>query len=393
MRNINYDFSEFTDIFVNMIERGTPIPSELYALKKALNKFFKDSECIEVLYTNNSDKMFFGMKVIPMIDVDDIYEYLIEDEPKRLGKYIIEIDSHLLNPVLDLYSRELMAIMLHEVGHLVGDSRPIEEARDILNSYMVANKDTLKISQSIHYRELLAYGLKDYLSKSNSMFYNPDESEIYADEFATVYGFSTELTSAYRKISINNTKLYENTNVAKSTVFCWTLNLYKNLRVRRISAVKTLNRAIQLTGSRIEKMEMENVIKRIKRIDDDTLLENKIFNEDTSSIRAKLKEKMRKSRLNNLRTIDNTYYELAMQVRNVEDEDDALYLMRQINNSISIMEDYASSPDCDDYEKDKWNQCILKFTQLRDKLSSTIVYKNKSYGLFVNYPDIVENRY
>ena len=34
-----------------------------------------------------------------------------------------------------------------------------------------------------------------------------------------------------------------------------------------------------------------------------------------------------------------------------------------------------------------------KLVQLREKLTATVVYKNKNYGLFVNYPDIVENRY
>jgi hypothetical protein len=102
---------------------------------------------------------------------------------------------------------------------------------------------------------------------------------------------------------------------------------------------------------------------------------------------------MRKNRLNNLRNIDSTYYELNLQVRNVEDENDALYLMRQINTNIAIIDEYKNSPDCDDIEKAKWNQTMDKFTQLRDKLSSSVVYKNKNYGLFVNYPDIVENRY
>lgn len=388
MNKVHYNFDSFLDAFDEMKRVGTATPKTLRVIKNELNKFFNDSECKEVLYTDNTDKMFFGMKIIAMIDADDIYEYLSDDEPERIGKYIVEIDSHLLNPVLDLQPNELMAILLHEVGHMVGDTSPIENARNALNVYLAANGEYLKISKSIHYKEILAYGLKDYLSKAQSMFYTSDISEIYADEFAVSYGFGDALAEAYKKISSNNMKLYENSEVSKFITFSWTLSLYKNMAIRRIGAIKTLGRAKLLTGSRLEKMEIDNVIRRIRRIDDDILLES-----SDGSILAKVREKMRKARLNNLRTIDSTFYELNMQVRNVEDEDDALYLMRQINNSIAVIEEYRNSKDCDQYESDRWGQALEKFVQLRDKLSSTIVYKNKNYGLFVNYPEIVENRY
>lgn len=387
---IRYDFSDLFDVLEHMLDSGRATSSDLSTIKKELNKFFKDSECKEVLFTNNTDKMFFGAKVIAMIDADDIYDYLVEDEPQRISKYIIELDSHLLNPLLGLTSRELIAVIMHEVGHLVGDTQPIESARNALNAYLATNKDHIKISQSIHYKEILAYGLKDYLSKCQSMFYTSDESEIYADDFARAYGFDHDLDSAYRKISKNNVKLYENTEVSKFIVFSWTLNIYTSLATRRVGAIRTLTRAKQLTGSKLERMEIDNVIRRIKRIDDDILIE---ASGSTNSIKLKLKEKMKKSRINNLRTIDSTFYELNMQVRNVEDEEDALYLMRQINTNISVIEEYKNCSDCDDYEREKWDDVLTKFRTLRDKLSSSTVYRNKNYGIFVNYPDIVENRY
>ena len=388
MAKINYDFSAFIEVFNVMKTRGIPTATDLRTLKTELNRFFKDSKCKEVLYTTNTDKMFFGMKVIAMINADNIFDYLIDDEPQRIGEYIVEIDSHLLNPVLDLTEQELLAILLHEVGHIVGDSEPIENARNALNAYLAANKEHLKISDSIHYKEIMAYGLKDYLSKHGSMFYTSDMSEFYADEFAAAYGFDGDLASAYGKIIRDNIKLYENSEVSKFIVFNWVLSVYKNLKVRRVGILRTLARAKQLTGSRLEQMEIENVIRRVHRIDDSVLIEGAM-----DAIRLKIKEKMRKSRINSLRTIDSTFYELAMQVKNVEDENDTLYLMRQINSSISIIEEYHSGNDLDDYEKDQWRKLLDKFTQLREKLVSSVVYKNKNYGLFVNYPDIVENRY
>lgn len=393
---IRYDFDEFLDAFQSMLARGEAHPNDLRNLKVALNRFFKDSECKEVIYTNNNDRMFFGMKIMPIIDPDDIYEYLMEEDEKiRIGKYIVEIDSHLLNPVLDIQADEMMAILLHEVGHLVGDAMPVENARKALNTYLLANKETIKISQSIHYKEILAYGLKDYLSKSSSMFYTEDASEILADDMAHAYGYEHALEEAYKKITKNNFKLYENSAVSKFITFGWVLSTYKSLRIRRVDAIKTLNRAILLTGSRLEKMEMENVIRRIKRIDDDIVVEAAAMEDAAkeSGIRLKIKDKLRKNRLNNLRTIDNTFYELNMQVRNVEDEADALYLVRQINNSMAIIDEYRNHKDCDEWEFKQWSDAYDRFYHLRDKLTNSVVYKNKQYGVFVAYPDIVENRY
>ena len=143
-----------------------------------------------------------------------------------------------------------------------------------------------------------------------------------------------------------------------------------------------------MTGSRLEKLEINNVYRRIQRIDDDM-----VFSEAANGKESVGQKILRKMRMKNLKMIDSNYYELAMQVKNVEDEDDALYLMRQINNSISICDEYRNSENCDEFERTKWANAYDKFNQLRDKLSSTVVYKHKSYGLFVSYPDIVENRY
>lgn len=385
---IDYDFSSFLQVF-NNIKHGSYNPNDLQIIKNELNRFFDDSKCKEVIYTTNLDKMFFGIKIIPMFDADYVYDYLSDDEPKRIEKYIVELDSKLFDPIMELTEVELTAILLREVSHIIGSSQPIEDARNTLNIYLAENRTHIKISQSIHYREILAYGLKDYISKAQSMFYISDVSEIYGDEFMISYGFADNISSAYNKIFTNNIKLYENSNVSKFIVFSWTLDLYRNIKTRRVGAIETLNNLKLLTGSRLEHMEMDNVIRRINRIDDDSVLTESTKN----NIHLKIKEKLRKARLNNLRTIDSTFYEISMQVRNVEDENDALYLLRQINNSIAIIDEYRNSEDCDEYESDRWNQMMDKFIQLREKLTSTVVYKNKNYGLFVNYPEIVENRY
>lgn len=388
MVKIDYDFTGLTEAIRTIKESDTSTPEVLRTIKSELNGFFEDSSCKEVLFTNNTDKMFFGMKTIPVINPDDIYEYLMGDEPMRIENYIIELDSHLFDPILDLTPGEIAAVILHEVGHLVSDADPIENARKALDVYLASNKDYIKITTSIHYKEILAYGLKDYLSKTTSMFYINLKSDIYADEFATTYGFQDQLSSAFDKIFKNNIKLYENSEISKFITFGWALSIYKNLKIHRIGAIKTLYRAKLLTGSRIEQLEIDNVIRRINRIDDSALLESSL----SDKIRIKVKEKMKKNRINNLHTIDDTYYELAMRVKNIEDEDEALYIMRKINDCISLIEEYRQSRDCSEYELNQWENSLKRFTELRERLSDSVIYKNKSFGIYVNYPDIQQAR-
>ena len=389
MNIIEYDFSSLLESF-ELLKANKQTPEIMQTIKGELNRFFEDSNCKEVIFTTNTDKMFFGIKIVPMLDADDVYDYIIDDEKLRIDKYIVELDSKLFDPVMDLTPQELLTLLIREVSHLVGSSQPIEDMRNALHIYLAENRTTIKISQSIHYKEILAYGLKDYLSKAQSIFYNGDKTDVIADEFILAYGFISYLETAYDKIFNNNIKLYENCNVSKFIIFSWTLDLYRNIKTRRVGAISTLNELKTLTASRLEKMEMDNVIRRIQRIDDDSVLSE---GARMDNLKIKIKEKLKKARLNNLRMIDSTFYELSMQVKNVEDENDALYLMRQINTNLSVVDEYRNSEDCDDYEKERWNAVFEKFMQLRDKLTDTVVYKNKQYGLFVNYPEIVENRY
>lgn len=374
--------SEFYELMGLLADK--PSVEILDNLKKELNKYFSDSECKEVIFTNNTDKMFFGIKVMPVIDADEIYDYISGDEKIRIEEYLVEFDSKLFDPTLGLSIGESTALLLWEVDGLIGRSEPVDALRNYIAMYFEENNTHLKISLSIHYREILAYGIKDFISKYNSIFYIEDSSDILSNDWCVL---KDATYSAYNKISNGNIKMYENSSpLTKAIVLCWTLDLYANLKKRRVRAIKTLNRLIDLSASRLEKMECSNVIKRIPRIDDDDILTE-------SSMKLKLKEKLKKARMNSLKSITSTFYELAMRVRNVEDEEDALYLMRQINNNISVIENYKDSKDCDKQEFNEWISIMDKFIKLRETLSSATVYKNKSYGLFVNYPEIVEDRY
>lgn len=389
MRKISYDFSTLENIFDGALARGDLKASDLSVIKRELNKFFKDSQCMQVYYTENTDKMFFGIIVNASIDADNIYEYLMGTKDIRISRYNLEYDSHLFNPTLGMTAREIMALTLHEIGHVVNDMTPIQHARQYLDEYLAKTGESVPMSQSYNYRDILAYALKDFIAKDRSAFYTRDTDEILADDFARSYGYGPALESAMGKIIAKNSKLYTGTDVDKFAVFTWTLGIYRHLGTRRIPAIRAINKAKALTGSRIEKMEMDNVLRRIVRIDDHVLIEGT----SDGGLVNKIKSRMRKMRYDTMRSLEDDFYELNMRIHNVEDEDDALYLMRQLNTRISLIEDYVNSEDLSPTEAKRWNESLEKFKRIRDDLSSTLVYKGKSYGLFIPYPDIKPDNY
>ena len=387
MRRLNYDFTSLENIFYEGIQHHKLNNRNCFAIKKELNSFFKDSICDQVYYTENNDKMFFGMKVFAKLNSDQIEEYLMGTDDVRLTNYIIEIDSHLFNPILSIDSREFVALLLHEIGHVINDTTPIRNARTYLDEYLAKNKETLTITASHQYREILSFALTDFIAKQGSAFYSGNVDEILADDFVRAYGYSDNLDSALHKIMKNFRNLYSgNSNIDKFAVFLWTLQIYKHLGTRRIAAIKTLKRAKALTGSRIEKSKIDAIIQNINRIDNSSLITE-------ANIAQKIKARMKKMKYNTMKTLEDDYYELNMRIRNVEEEEDALYLMRQLNTRLSLIEDYINSEDMTPEEVKRWTNSMDKFKRLRDELSNTMVYKAKSYGIFVNYPDIKEDNY
>ena len=391
MRHISYDFTDLENAFDNAIARGKLNSSDLSLIKRELNRFFKDSSCMQVFYTDNTDKMFFGIIVNASIDAEKIYDYLMGTEGIRISRYSLEYDSHLFSPVMGFTGKELVALTLHEVGHVVNDITPIEHARKFLDEYLAKNRESIRMSDSYHYKEILAYALKDFVSKDRSAFYTNDVDEILADDFVRSYNYARDLESAMSKIISKQGRLYTS-KVDKFSTFMWTLGIYRHLGTRRIPAIRVLNRAKALTGSRIQKMEMEALTKRIARIDDYSLMEASDTTVRNKFI-ANIKSRMKKMRYDTMRSLEDDFYELNMRIRNVEDEDDALYLMRQLNTRISLIEDYVNSEDLGPSEAKRWNESLEKFKRIRDQLADTLVYKQKSYGLFVQYPDIQPDRY
>lgn len=378
---INYDFSNFEKIMFNFKQDQSS--NRLREIKNELNKFFKDSTCKEVIFTKNVDRMFFGMCVMPFMSSEDVVDVITGDTKKRIESYFIEIDSKILE--LNLTARELVAVLLHEVGHLVNDSTPVEEVRKALNVYLAKTNDHLVITDSIHYRDLLAYAFKDSLRKVTSLFYKEDD-EIIADQFVVACGFGNELESAYRKLTSKMSCLTKGIS-NKLLVMQWTLRIYKEIKIRRISALHSINKAKNLSGSALEKRELETIGRAINQIDDDALIQ-----EATNVLVRKGSDMYRKFKYKGMRSLEDDLYEYSLRVKNVDEQDEALMILRQLNLKISMIDDYIVTEHLTESERERWENLMRKYQMVRDELSKKATYSEKYYGLFVQTP-VIKSRY
>ena len=404
IRQINYNFNDLIEDCSDIIDH--PNNANLLSLKRDLNKFFKDSTCTDITYTQN-DAMFFGMCVLSITDKEIINAILQDDKSIRFNKYSIEIDSRLFNPLLDITPREFLAMLLHEVGHIINDPTPVEQLRDAINIGLAKKGDSLNIPKSVQYTQILAYGIKSTIRKMNSMFFIYKDGEVLADEFVHMCGFGYDLNSAFDKICKSGMKMHDDVN--KLSALTWTLTLYKDVKLKRIPALRLLKKMKPITGSKTERREMEILEKSLLSIDDMSIEESyNIENRDlyyvleTSPVtnktverKSKFAELRKQATVKNLKKFENDVYEYTMRVRHISTESDALYLMRQINLRISVLEDYVERERLTDSERNRWWGVLDKYYKLRDKLSTDVHYRYDYSGsvIQVNYPDIVENRY
>lgn len=362
--------------------------SKLNELKTELNRLFKMSTCDTVIYTKNTDKPFFGMCVMPMITVADFNKVFVYNEPQAMQskKYLLEFDSKLFD--IGLNRKELTAILLHELGHVAFE---IEKATDEVSKamllYLQKNNETIDLDKSTEYGKLLTFGIKDAIRKINSIF---EDEEIKADSYAVALGYGEYLKSALEKISASVSSLNKSVTNNKLLVLQWTLRTYKDVKFKRVPAIQKLQKCYEITGSELEKREIKSCIDNIKAIEynkvTETMLENMIYETKNSmSIFRKFKRR-------NMRNIEDDIYEYALRIKTVDEQDEALIILRDINTRLAIVDDYLSDPNLDQKEIDKWMKVRRRYMELRDELSKKTTYDDKYYGLFIKTP-VIKSRY
>lgn len=374
----NFNFSTIEKILFTM--RDDHADSTLTKLRTEINKFFIKSNCKDIIYTENTDKLFFGMRVYPIIDGDTAIKILGDEKSIPISHYYLEFDSKLFDPMLNLSEKEITAILLHEIGHIVYDTGTIDEVRKQIDIYLAKSGDYIDIKAPRGYRELLAYGLKDSIIKIGSIFSKIGNDEIIADTFVVACGYGAYLDSAMRKIS--RSAVYLNKSVDDRLIaMSWVLRLRSEFKLRRLPAIKTLNKAKSLTASKLEEKELAYTVSILNHMDE-PVSEGVI-----DDIKARFSKKFNNFKNRGIRSVKDDMYELNVRLRCAETEEDLLYIIRNANTDISILKSYLTE-DISDEEREEVINSLQSLYDIRENASKNKKVRNSGDSLIqIVYPD------
>lgn len=370
MRALDYDFGYLGKSISYLVNDDN---KSGYNVMKELNNFFKDDmSCIGVKFTENTDNEFFGI-YIKSTDVDPKSIMGIEGELKNPNKYLIEIDSklsYILSPM------ELVSIIIYEIKNIVSKTA-LEKFRDAFTFYIGMNDYMVNIENIVHYDKLFNMVYDESVATLYSIFRRPTDEVCVGDDFMSGCGLYEYFNSAVDKIKSLKDSVFSTELSDKLLTMQWYVSIINSINTdtRYISTI--LREGFESTGSRLLRTNILNAIKELEPMTDHV---ERYFNTLTES-----RSLVNSIKQNGIRSIEQDVYEYTMRIKNIEDENDALLLMRQINNRISILEDYVATEELEDRERDKIYKLMDKYYTLRESLTKKTVYKQKMYGLFADY--------
>lgn len=221
-------------------------------IKDSLDNCFDLNFIINIIRPVKNDSPIFVMAVYPdMTTIDKIIAELMKNDSKKdktienLWKqsknWTIEIDERILRKdIVDFTDRELTALLLHEVGHVICSNSITNRISTILqyeiaktsmdNKFLLKNKLFRKVL-SLPILNACVFGGKD---KSSI------KEEIKADNFSKKMGYSNDLLSALQKIIKSNQ--YKNNTATSDESMKDTANFaiksLNDLRERRSNLAK-----------------------------------------------------------------------------------------------------------------------------------------------------------
>lgn len=392
---ISYDVKRKMDKLQDCVSAVVldPTDGSLEFLRRCLNETFKGTHCRSVIYTNNTDKLFFGMCVMPIISSAMAKVVVLDGEvPTDMRKeYVVEIDSKLFE--IGLTEREVMAILLHEIGHIVLDmDQSLEEIIDATQVYVSKNNEVLNAVQVANSGSLFKFGIEDALRKMGTIFTNEEKR---ADAVAAQLGYGRDLESAFTKISRRSLDLNRDVD-NKLVVLQWALRTYKNLNIDRKYAIRKLNNLIDINGSEVQNSRVKTMLNDIKNIDFKLSKPSLELRENIDECCA-LNEKgllsiYRRHTDKAMRGIEEDLYELQLMAKATEDRDECLMILRQINSRLSILEDYLSGDKISDSNRKRYSAVMNEYLKLRAEVGKKNTVPDEFLSLWVKTP-MVKSRY
>ncbi len=352
----------------------------LDTIKSELNLFFKDFICTEVILTENTDHEFFGVQISPMFNtIDDIGLLFNPDNNLKFHHYLLEFDTKLFQG--DFTARQIAALLIHDINKLNTPNL----LKDILFAFdHISMCKGVEVSQDnvLLNKEFFLFTIQDTARKMTSAFeYIPSDLS-FADDFLRSYGLDKDYEDGMFGVKACRNNLKD--QICSTTITMnWFVEKYRDLSPHcHKDLANDFRDAIQFTGSKLVRRLLNQVINTL------VILrypgENRYYSALTESAKKKM-SLANQIKYNGLKSLEDDVYEYRMRIKNVNTEDEAINIVRQINNRMGIISDYLENEEISDMDRERFFRLYDKYDGLREELSKKAIYNRKMYGLFVDY--------
>lgn len=377
-------------IFLNILSGNEehlirPSASILGDLKNVLNGYLQGINCKDIIFTLNTDKPFFGIKVQPVLNSSDALNILLTDEKMKLKDYNVELDSKLFSVSLD--SDELTAYLIHEITAMMGSYNIVDQARSYIDISLLNDDTYIKIRDSVNYSQLFIFGLCDTFYKLSSAIFKEDPEDLISNIYIQQEKLESSLLSALDKVNNSIFGFGDSVKEPKIIILQWVFTVYSEIKLNNEYIKDTLRDASEFSASRLDQNMIERTLKSVDAIlsmnESATLTE--VFRSGYADALNEI-SLFKSLKSNGLRSIEDAYYELLMRAKACETEEEAMYVLRGINTRINILEDYLfNTPDLSDNERKRWELLAIKYRELRNMLAKKKIMNKKQYGIYIDY--------
>lgn len=405
----------FVEECIRNIQQEKEISKNVRLIESAIKREFDIPVKISII---DNDKKFFGMCVYPSVEeIQKLTEVLIADPSKKKfsevekihrefmskSEKVIEIDSILLyDHNINATAGEITAILLHEIGHVVGSNSLVNRMARA-KEYMMMKFDnrTRKLIPVISFIPKLfnIVTLQIFSHQFNLQLMKEKE----ADELAFKEGYGEELYNILGKLIANGKgdqvkKTNKELDKDIEVTIDWLIVNIKELEYRKDRLKKSLRLLKMTSPSKFLGDFITGIKDKIFRKDDEKMIEKAekavVINE--AFILSNLRNKKMKApagavdssgRVRRLVARDLDIYRAELE--RVNTIDDKIFLLERLYDLMDVA-DYAKymleeNPKRVMQSEETIDAYILAVREIIAMTNAKKISKTK-YGLFIKYP-------
>lgn len=311
-------------------------------------------------------------------------------------KWIIEIDARILTKDIDLNEKELTALIMHEVGHVVySNSVPMRISKVVRYEYAKSNFISKQLLKDNFFSKLLSFPILHACSKNVNKA--SLKNEISADKYSANAGYGEPLASAMNKIFIyagSNDVLDE-----MDDLMGFSIDSLMMLQKRQNSLVrKNMNKMIVSTPSTFAKNVIKPIFTGLSGSTDmhatvtesvkDEYINNKI-NKITEDFYASEAFFNRVHKLKKIDPADIDY--IGLEINSIKSNDDKMMIVSYIYNKIDTIDYYLSLLDTKNpkYVIPHSRESLIAMRETLKKYKDMAINRKLpeiKYGINIQYP-------